>query len=125
MLGDHEATATVAVRSLKAARRFYEDTLGFKVLHTEGDGAVSYEAGKGELLVYQSEFAGTSKATVATWTVPDVESVVRDLAAKGIRFEHYELPKTTRKGDVHLAGHLKLAWFKDPDGNIHALVGVS
>ena len=57
-----------------------------------------------------------------TWIVgKDLEKIVEDLRAKGVRFEHYDLPNTTRQGDVHIAGDNKLSWFKDPDGNIHAL----
>ena len=40
------------------------------------------------------------------------------LKAKGVVFEHYDLPDTRRDGDVHIAGDLRVAWFKDPDGNI-------
>lgn len=48
--------------------------------------------------------------------------MVKALKAKGVVFEHYDLPGTTRTGDVHLAGGLKAAWLKDLDGNILALV---
>jgi catechol 2,3-dioxygenase-like lactoylglutathione lyase family enzyme len=122
MLGDYDALATIAVTNLQAASKFYEGKLGFKPVHTEGDQAVTYKSGKSQLLVYQSRFAGTNKATTATWMVKDVEGLVKDLKAKGIAFEHYDMPGVTRKGDVHLAGALKNAWFKDPDGNILALV---
>ena len=44
------------------------------------------------------------------------------LKAKGVTFEHYDMPGMTREGDVHVGGKMKAAWFKDPDGNIHALV---
>ena len=122
MLGDNEALATIAVKNLAAARKFYEGKLGFKAVHTEGDQAVDYKSGKSQVLVYQSQYAGSNKATAATWTVSDIEGLVKDLKAKGIAFEHYDMPGVTRKGDIHLAGHLKNAWFKDPDGNILALV---
>lgn len=122
MLGDSDAMATIAVKNLPAARKFYEAKLGFKVVHTEGDQAVAYKSGKSQLLVYQSTFAGTNKASAATWMVADVEGLVKDLKAKGIAFEHYDFPGMTRKGDVHVAGSHKNAWFKDPDGNILALV---
>ena len=122
MLGDYDALATIAVKNLKAGRKFYEDKLGFKVVHTEGDQAVTYQSGKSQLLVYQSQFAGTNKATAATWMVKDVEGLVKDLKAKGVAFEHYDLPGLTLKGDVHVAGKHKNAWLKDPDGNILALI---
>jgi hypothetical protein len=43
---------------------------------------------------------------------------VRALKAKGVMFEHYDMPDMTREGDIHIAGNMKVAWFKDPDGNI-------
>jgi catechol 2,3-dioxygenase-like lactoylglutathione lyase family enzyme len=122
MLGDNDAMATIAVKNLTAARKFYEGKLGFKPVHTEEDQAVAYKSGKSQLLVYQSQFAGTNKATAATWMVDDVESLAKDLKGKGIAFEHYDMPGMTRKGDVHIAGKRKNAWFKDPDGNILAIV---
>lgn len=122
MLGDHDALATIAVRNLQAARKFYEGKLGFKVVHNEGDQALTFQSGKSQLLVYQSQFAGSNKATAVTWMVKGVEGLVKDLKAKGIAFEHYDMPGVTLKGDVHLAGKLKNAWFKDLDGNVLALV---
>ncbi len=122
MLGDHDAMATIAVKNLKAARKFYEGKLGFNAVHIEGDEAVAYKSGNSQLLVYHSQYAGTNKATAATWMVADVESLVKDLKAKGIAFEHYDFPGMTRKGDVHVAGTRKSAWFKDPDGNIIAVI---
>ena len=54
----------------------------------------------------------------------DVEREVNVLRDRGVTFEHYdEMPETTRRGDVHLTGRTKAAWFKDPDGNILAIVG--
>jgi len=122
MLGDNEAQATIAVKNLTAARKFYESTLGLKPVHTEGKEAVSYKSGNSEVLVYHSQYAGTNKATAATWMVDDVESLVKDLRTKGVAFEHYDMPGMTLKGDVHVAGKMKTAWFKDPDGNILALI---
>jgi hypothetical protein len=69
--------------------------------------------------VYRSKYAGTNQATALTWVVGDeVEDVVESLKAKGISFEHYDMPDITREGDVHIGGNMKVAWFKDPDGNI-------
>ncbi len=121
MLGDYDALATIAVKNLKAARTFYEDKLGFKAVHTEGDQAVTYQSGKSQLLVYQSHFAGTNKATAATWMVKDVEGLVKELKAKGVTFEHYDFPGVTLEGDVHVMGKRRNSWFKDPDGNTLAL----
>ena len=118
MLGDSDAMATIAVKDLERARKFYEGTLGLKRAGNDQQGVVSLKSGKTVIIVYQSQFAGTNRATSATWSVPDVESLVATLKSKGVKFEHYDLPGLTRKGDVHMAGSFKGAWFKDPDGNI-------
>ncbi len=124
MLGNNEAVATVAVKDLDAARRFYERTLGLKPTSADNPEYTSYQNGSSSLLVYRSRYAGTNQATSVTWMVGDeVEDVVRALKAKGVTFEKYDMPETTRTGEVHVTGDQKAAWFKDPDGNIHAIVG--
>src|SRR5688572_15528973 len=123
MLANKDAIATIAVKDIKAAKRFYEGTLGLKPGPGAEPGALSYKSGNTPLLVYESKYAGTNKATAATWVVgDDVEGEVQALKAKGVAFEKYDLPGTTRKGDVHVAGKTKVAWFKDPDGNILSIV---
>jgi catechol-2,3-dioxygenase len=122
MLGEKEATATIAVKDIKSASRFYEGTLGLKKLESEEPGVLSYKSGNSSVLVYESQYAGTNQATAVTWVVGDVEGEVRALKSKGVAFEHYDLPGVTRQGDVHVTGRTKAAWFKDPDGNILALV---
>ena len=125
MLGSFDVGATVATRDLAAARAFYEGTLGLTVVENMGDGAVVLRSGAASLLLYVSSYAGTNQATAATWDVGEhLETMVRGLAGRGVRFEHYDdLPGTRREGDIHLAGEMKLAWLKDPDGNILALGG--
>jgi catechol 2,3-dioxygenase-like lactoylglutathione lyase family enzyme len=122
MLRDTDAIATLAVKDLGTAARFYEGTLGLMRAEAEDDEAIVFESGDTTINVYRSSFAGTNKATALTWTVDDVEDVVRTLKAKGVKFEHYDLPDTRREGDVHVAGDVKVAWFKDPDGNILSVV---
>ena len=118
MLRDTDAVATLAVRDLNAAAKFYGETLGLSRASTEDNEAIVFESGDTTINVYRSTFAGTNKATALTWAVDDVEEIVRTLKAKGVTFEHYDLPQTKREGDVHVAGEHKIAWFKDADGNI-------
>ena len=119
MLADKPAQATIAVKDLGKARKFYADVLGFKELNSMGDEAALYQSGSSTIVVYKSQFAGTNKATSATWGVgKDLDSIVQTLKAKSIAFEHYDMPGLTREGDIHVAGDFKAAWFKDPDGNI-------
>ncbi|HKG94444.1 MAG TPA: VOC family protein [Gemmatimonadaceae bacterium] len=122
-MGDREAIATVAVRDMKAASRFYEETLGLTRVASQGSGAYTYRAGGAKLLVYQSQYAGSNSATAVTWVVGDaVDELVRTLKSKGVTFERYELPGVRLEGDVHVSEYNRIAWFKDPDGNIHSLV---
>jgi len=123
VLGSQDAMATVAVKDLDAGRRFYEDILGLEPVHDEGGEAITYKAASSTVLVYRSQYAGTNQATAVTWIVgSELEGIVGALQAKGVTFERYDLPGTTREGDIHVAGDTRVAWFKDPDGNIHSLV---
>jgi catechol 2,3-dioxygenase-like lactoylglutathione lyase family enzyme len=117
-LANADALATIAVKNLDAARKFYKETVGLELMSGNETGTLSFKSGKSKIVVYQSQYAGTNKATSATWVVDDAESVVKELKARGVRFEHYDLPGLTRQGDLHVAGTFKGAWFKDPDGNI-------
>ena len=124
MLKDKDATPTIAVKDIERARKFYQDVVGLTPLPADEEGVVPFKSGSSSILVYNSEFAGTNRATAATWMVDDeLDDTVKTLKSKGVTFEHYDMPGVTRHGDVHLTGKSKAAWFKDPDGNIIALVG--
>ena len=123
MLKDSSVVTNLPVKDIVAARRFYEDTLGFEVVDTEGDEVVAYESGGARFMIYKSRYAGTNRATAMTWVVGDeVEDIAHDLKSKGIEFEHYDMPDLTLKGDVYSNDHMQVAWFKDPDGNILNIV---
>src|SRR5687767_12070286 len=113
MLGDADVMATIAVKDLETAKRFYEGTLGLEPTKDQEEGSLSYKSGDSVLFVYPSQYAGTNQATAATWEVGDkVDAIVEKLKAKGVTFEHYDLPDTTRQGDVHVAGKTRVAWLK-------------
>jgi len=121
MLSDNDAIATVGVKNLETAKKFYEGTLGLtKVM--ENEEVLAFKTGRSTLFVYRSPYAGTNKATAVTFVAAEVEDLVRTLKGRGVTFEHYDLPKMVRQGDIHVAGTMKAAWFKDPDGNIFSLV---
>jgi catechol 2,3-dioxygenase-like lactoylglutathione lyase family enzyme len=123
MLGDRNAIATVAVKDLDAARRFYTDTLGLTAENEMPGEAITFRTGSTAFLVYRSEFAGTNQSTAVNWWVgDDLESVVEGLRKKGVAFEHYDIPGAAQQGDIHVIGPMKAAWFKDPDGNIHSVM---
>ena len=121
MLSDNDAIATVGVKNLETAKKFYEGTLGLTTV-MENEEVIALKAGRSTLFVYRSPYAGTNKATAVTFVAAEVEELVRTLKGRGVTFEHYDLPKMVRQGDLHVAGTMKTAWFKDPDGNIFSLV---
>lgn len=125
MIANAEIFPMLPVDDFKAARRFYEETLGLRIV-TEVPGAVTYRSGRSsQVAVYESEFAGTNRGTAAAWRVDDVAGEVRELKAKGVAFEHYDLPGLKLEGDVHRAGESSIAWFKDPSGNILSIENVA
>ncbi len=119
MLADSPVCATIAVKDLDAAKKFYGDTLGLKDPKEDAAGGLLYKSGGGSALyLYQSEFAGTNKATYAAWNVSDVAAVVKELKGKGVKFNTFDMPGLTWEDEVAVMGPSKAAWFNDPDGNI-------
>lgn len=123
MLNAHPAVAAVAVKDLAAAKPFYVETLGLEVTEANDDFFRVKAAGSSQLVVYRSEFGGSNPATSVIWPAgAALESLVRSLTERGVRFEHYDFPGANRQGDLHQLGAQRAAWFKDPEGNIHCLL---
>jgi len=121
----YKVGALVAVSEMERARDFYEGKLGLVAGGDDPDGGRTYTCGEQTMLhVFPSAAgAGASGATVAGWYVSDIESVVDELTAKGVAFEHYdEPPLVTDARGIAVLGPNKGAWFKDPDGNILGLL---
>jgi catechol-2,3-dioxygenase len=118
MLRDCSSSAIVAVKDISRARKFYEETLGLKIVD-EGMGVLTFQTGATRLVVYPSKEAGTNRANAAVWDCGDqINTIVKDLEAKGVAFEHYQMEGVRLEGNVHIMGSMKMVWFKDPDGNI-------
>ena len=121
MLQDAPMYAYIPAKDLPRARRFYEQTIGLKPKQ-EIAGGVVYEFGKGTAcFLYPTPNAGTSQASQAFWQVDDVEREVADLKARGVTFEHYDMPGTDDNG-ITTGGGAKAAWFKDSEGNTMAII---
>jgi catechol 2,3-dioxygenase-like lactoylglutathione lyase family enzyme len=120
MLADSPCRPTIAVRDKGKAIGFFGGVLGLKLVDENQPGA-SFACGSGTYLeVYPSAFAGTAQSTVASFEVASLETTMRELRSRGIVFEAYESPKTV--DGIAQLGPNRGAWFKDPDGNIFALV---
>jgi predicted enzyme related to lactoylglutathione lyase len=114
--------AYIPARDLSRARRFYEDTLGF-VPKQQVNGGVVYEFARGTAcFLYPTPYAGTSQASQAFWSVEDVDAEIVALQARGVAFEHYDMPGIRSAAGAITAGGAKAAWFKDSEGNIMALI---
>jgi catechol 2,3-dioxygenase-like lactoylglutathione lyase family enzyme len=123
MLGTRKAVANLATKDIEKSRLFFTDTLGLREVSREGDELITFASGDSNLNVYRSDYAGTNKATAVTWEVDDIDAEVAALKAKGVTFEHYDMDGLELEGDLHVGEGIKIAWFKDPDGNILNIVG--
>lgn len=72
--------------------------------------------------LYPTDNAGTSSASQAFWQVEDIEREVAELKARGVTFEHYDMPDLETDGEIVTGGGARAAWFKDTEGNILAVI---
>jgi catechol 2,3-dioxygenase-like lactoylglutathione lyase family enzyme len=122
MLRDAEVRAYVPVSDVERGREFYEGVLSQRPVE-ENEGGVLYEcAGGSRFFMYLSPGAGTSQASCAYWEVADLEAEVAELQARGVGFERYDVPGMEGDGPIVTGGGARAAWFKDPDGNVLALI---
>ena len=88
---------------------------------TSPTAAVSTVRVAGPLNVYQSDTAGKTRATLATWYVDDIDQIVDELTSSGVELVRYDQFEHDSKGITPRAGGGRIAWFQDPDGNTFAL----
>jgi catechol-2,3-dioxygenase len=123
MLSDHPAYATLPTSDLERLRPFYEEVLGFTPRDANPRG-VSYAAGGGTFFVVtQSTGTASGDHTQMGFRVTGIEAEVADLKRRGVVFEEYESPKTVDGIATTPIG--RAAWFKDPDGNLIAMLEFS
>ena len=122
MLQSSPMYAYIPARDVARARRFYEEVLGFTAKDVTAGGVI-YDCGKGTAcFLYPTPNAGTSQASQAFWDVKDVDKLIGELEARGVEFEHYDMPGERSPAGAVIAGGAKAAWFKDSEGNIMALI---
>jgi predicted enzyme related to lactoylglutathione lyase len=122
MLKYTKAASSFSVNDIPTAKEFYSQVLGIEV--AENNGMLTLKIGPGhDVLIYPKPDHEPATFTVLNFTVADVEKTVADLAAKGISMEKYDMDqlKTDEKGILHY-GESKIAWFKDPAGNILSIL---
>ena len=122
MLADTKAFSGFSVDDIARAKEFYGDTLGLRV--SEENGLLTLHlAGERDTLVYPKPDHTPATFTVLNFPVADIEKTVDDLTSRGIELERYEGTDiaTDEKGIFRGGGPL-IAWFKDPAGNILAVL---
>jgi catechol 2,3-dioxygenase-like lactoylglutathione lyase family enzyme len=131
-LTSRKFTAFLGARDRDKARNFYRDVLGFELV---GDDhfALIFKLHNGMLRISPMPNYTPQPFTALGWEVPDIESAVKELSAKGIAFERFEgmgqnelgiwtAPGGPGVAEVHAAA--RVAWFKDPDGNVLSVTQV-
>jgi catechol 2,3-dioxygenase-like lactoylglutathione lyase family enzyme len=124
-LSDYKVAGAIPVADMDKAKEFYEGKLGLSGGREVGDGGITYPCAEGtQIHPYPSpDNAGKSGATLAFWETDDFDKAVDDLTGSGVTFEQYDMDpiKTDERGVAELPDGAKVAWFKDPDGNILAV----
>jgi catechol 2,3-dioxygenase-like lactoylglutathione lyase family enzyme len=114
-----------SVDDLGRAKEFYGKTLGLDVAATK-EGLELHLSGDTDVLIYPKPNHAPASFTILNFLVKNIDEAVDDLTRRGVRFEHYdeEMIKTDDKG-IHRNGGPKIAWFKDPAGNILSVLEAS
>src|SRR5262245_29540198 len=120
MLKDAPAFSSISVDDIDKARAFYGDVLGLPVKDDEM-GIIEIGLGGGNrFIAYPKADHQPATFTVLNFVVSNIEKAVDDLAARGVTFEHYDVPEITTDAKGIARGDYgpPIAWFKDPAGNI-------
>jgi len=117
MLGSTNIVAFVPTKDAEKARAFYVGVLGLRFVADDGFAMVLDANGIMIRVAKLKEFT-PAQFTILGWQVSEIESVVRALTAKGVHFEIFGFFKQDELGIWTAPTGDKVAWFKDPDGNI-------
>jgi len=117
MLGSSNIVAFVPITDSNKARRFYEGVLGLRFVKDDGFALVLEANGIMIRAAKMKEFV-PAQFTILGWQVSDIETTVRELSSKGVQFEVFGFAQQNELGIWTSPSGAKVAWFKDPDGNV-------
>jgi catechol 2,3-dioxygenase-like lactoylglutathione lyase family enzyme len=120
MLSSASIMAFLATRDAAQALTFFRDTLGLRLLADEPS-ALVFDANGTIMRVTRVKDMAAAPYTVLGWRVADIGTAVRDLAGRGIRFERFVDKEQDEYGVWTSPSGARVAWFKDPDGNVLSL----
>lgn len=116
MLGDHSMHVVLLSLDLAESRVFYHEKVGLEVLD-ENEEAITFRSGSTELAVTKSTTGTSDTQTQAGWYVDDLEAELRDLRARGVEIQEYDLPGLKTVDGIADIGFARAAWIVDPHGN--------
>lgn len=117
-LGNYNIIGFVSIVDVSRAREFYRDTLGLRLVAEEPPFALVFEANGIMLRLGMAKEIPPAHGTVLGWQVPEIAPTVENLGRFGVRFERYEGMDQDDLGIWSSPSGAKVAWFKDPDGNV-------
>jgi catechol 2,3-dioxygenase-like lactoylglutathione lyase family enzyme len=120
MLSDKILKAFIPTVNPDRARQFYKDTLGLTLLSEDNYG-LEFDANGTLLRINIVEKLTPQAFTVLGWNLDDIKRQIKLLNKKGVRFEKYDFFEQDQLGIWVAPGGSKVAWFKDPDGNLLSL----
>ena len=120
-LGKYNIIGFATIVDVERAKEFYRDTLGLRLLSEEPPFALVFDANGIMLRLGMGKELPPAHGTVLGWQIPDIVTAVGDLVQAGVHFERYEFLKQDELGIWTAPTGAKVAWFKDPDGNILSL----
>ncbi len=119
MLEGHAVTTILPVSDPARARRYYEEVLGLEYLGLSGDGKELFRLGTdGTLALLEKPPGAAAEHTALSFETSEIGTTIRELQARGVDFEDYDLPGLRTVDHVCVLGSEKAAWFRDPEGNI-------
>jgi catechol 2,3-dioxygenase-like lactoylglutathione lyase family enzyme len=118
MLAHAELIAFIPTIDAARARKFYVDTLGLTFV-SDDQFAITIRSGATDIRISRMEAFNPAPHTILGWKVPDISTAVRQFTAAGVAFERYPFLEQDANGIWSAPdGAAKVAWFKDPDGNV-------
>jgi len=122
MLKESKAFGSFSVDDLHKAKNFYGDLLGLHVADNPMGLIELHFGDDNKTLIYPKSEHQPATFTVLNFPVQDIEKTVDELSTKGIKFEQYDYLQTDARGISRNPQGTKVAWFKDPAGNILAIL---
>jgi catechol 2,3-dioxygenase-like lactoylglutathione lyase family enzyme len=117
-LGQYNIVGFVSIVDIARARAFYRDTLGLRLVMEEPPFALVFDANGIMLRLGMAKEIPPAHGTVLGWQVPEIGATVKSLGRAGVRFERFEGMDQDELGIWTSPTGARIAWFKDPDGNI-------